>query len=349
MSNFYGAIGFPGSGLSPDLSLTTFGSNITDRGEAPAVDDRRVANSGSRLVTATSNDSPVPSVDKSSLVYRLQKLNGMEKKRRSRTRRDQPAADKPGQPYPKSAPHTQTNSPTAQSTSPGPSSRLPPRRKDDPGVSRIGVSSSYFNPFSTSTSHKYRAPSTTSPFRSSPSPSLYYPSTSTSSPSPGSRNLSPFQGTLPIPTPTSDHLQHMALTTRSAPDSLSLSSPGHPGLQNYSHGITGDFASWDTVSQIIPIDGLRPATIPSNDIYGHRLYRNEYDRPQGRFESIYPTAATSLFSPVSYGLGTVATEYPSGNYLYSGYEDRAAGTSLQNIYPLTDHSSNAGSSTTLRM
>jgi hypothetical protein len=35
-------------------------------------------------------------------------------------------------------------------------------------------------------------------------------------------------------------------------------------------------------------------------------------------------------------LGTPAAEHPSGSYLYPGYEDCAASTSLY-IYPLPDH------------
>ncbi|KAF9790766.1 hypothetical protein BJ322DRAFT_1104414 [Thelephora terrestris] len=60
------------------------------KGKASFVDRSRVPNSGSQPTTSIKNPS---------LVYRLQKMNGMERKRRSRTRRDQPSADRPGQPY----------------------------------------------------------------------------------------------------------------------------------------------------------------------------------------------------------------------------------------------------------
>jgi len=50
---------------------------------------------------------------------------------------------------------------------------------------------------------------------------------------------------------------------------------------------------------------------------------------------------------MSHGLDTPAAENTSGSYFYSGYEDRGAGTSLQNIYLLTDRLSDADSSTTV--
>ena len=332
------------------------------------MDDRRVPNSGSHSTTTTSDGSTTSSVDKPSLVYQLQKLNGMEKKRRSRTRRDQPVANKPGQPYQKNPPHTRTDSSTAQPTSPGPSGRSPPRRKGSPRVSRVEASSSYLDPLPPRTSsHEYGPPPATSPSRSSSPSSPFYPSAGTSSSSPGPGNLSPFRGSLPIP-PNFDHFQHMALTTQSTPDSLSPSSPGYHEFQGYHHEITGDFAPRHAVSQTIPVDGSRPATTQFNDIYApNRSCWNEYDRPQGRVEPLYPrsttsypptpnasvprlthrpeqTAATSSFPPMSHGLGTSATEHPSGSYFYSDYEDRAAGASLQNIYHLTNRSSNPGSS-----
>ena len=298
----------------------------------------------------------------------------MEKKRRSRTRRDQPAANKPGQPYQKSSPHTRTNASTAQSTSPDPSSRSPPRRKDVSHVPRVEAPSSYPDPLPPrNSSDEYRSPysSTTSPSRSSSPSSPHYLSPGTSSSSSGSRNLSPLRASLPIPTPTFDHFQHMALTSQSTPDSLSPSSPGYHEFQSYNHELSGDLRLQHPVSQAIPVDGSRVTTMQFSDIYGpNRSYWNEYDRQQGRVEpSVYPrslaayppvsndlaprlthrpeqTATTSSLPPMSHGLGTSAAENPGDSYFYSGYEDRAAGASLQNIYLLTDRSSEAGSSTT---
>ena len=299
----------------------------------------------------------------------------MEKKRRSRTRRDQSTANKPGQPYQKSSPNTRTNSSTAQSTSSNPSGRSSPRRKDTSRVSRVEGPSSYFDPLPPrNSSDEYRSPysSATSPSRSSSPSSPYYPNAGTSSSSPGSRNLSPLRASLPTPTPTFDHFQHMALTSQSTPDSLSPSSPGYHELQSYSHELSGDLRLHHAVSQTIPVDGSRLTTTQFNDIYApSHSYWNEYDRQQGRIESsMYPrslasyppapdglvprlthrpeqTTMTSSLPPMSHGLGTPAAGNPSGSYFYSGYEDRAAGTSLQNIYLLADRSSEADSSTTV--
>jgi hypothetical protein len=313
----------------------------------------------------SSNPSSPSSIDKPSLVYQLQKLNGMEKKRRSRTRRDQPAANKPGQPYQKSSPHARTNPPT----SPDLSGRSPPRRKDVSRVSRVEASTSYFDPLQPRNSpDEYRSayPSAASHSRSSSPSSPYYPSAGTSSSSSGSRNLSPLRASLPIPTPTFDHFQHMALTSQSTPDSLSPSSPGYHEFQNYSHELSGDLRLQHPASQAISVDGPRLTTTQFNDVYGsNRPYWNEYDRQQGHVEpSVYPrslpshppapndpvprlthrpeqTTASSL-PPMPRGLGTpAAAETPGDSYFYSGYEDRAAGTSMQPVYLLSDRSSEA--------
>lgn len=298
----------------------------------------------------------------------------MEKKRRSRTRRDQPAANKPGQPYQKSSPNTRVNPPTTQSTSPGPSGHSPPRRKDVSRVSRVETSTTYFDPLQpTNSPDEYRSAyaSATSPSRSSSPSSPYYPSAGTSSSSSGSRNLSPLRASLPIPTPTFDHFQHMALTSQSTPDSLSPSSPGYHEFQNYSHELSGDLRLQHPASQAIPVDGSRLTTTQFSDIYGsNRSYWNEYDRQQGRVEaSAYPRSlpshppvpnapvprlthrpeqtTTSSLPPMSRGLGTPAAENPGDGYFYSGYGDRTAGTSLQDIYLLPDGSSETGSSNTV--
>jgi len=296
----------------------------------------------------------------------------MEKKRRSRTRRDQPAANKPGQPYQKSS--ARTNPSTAQPAPPDPSGHSPSRRKDASRVSRVEASSSYFDPLPPRTSSdEHRSPysSTTSPSRSSSPSSPYYPSAGTSSSSPDSRNLSPLRASLPMPTPTFDHFQHMGLTTRSTLDSISPSSPGYHEFQSYNNELPGDFRLQHPASHTIPVGGSRLSTAQFNDTYGPgRSCWNEYDRQQGRIESsIYPcslapypptpnglaprlghrpeqTTATSSLPPMSHGLDTPAAENPSGSYFYSGYEDRVAGTALQNIYLPADRSSDADSSTT---
>jgi hypothetical protein len=316
------------------------------------VDDRRVPNSGSHLTATTSDGSPVSSIDKRSLVYQLQKLNGVEKKRRSRTRRDQIAANKPGQPYQKGSPHAQTTSLTAQPTSPGPSGRSPPRRKNPPCVSITEAPSSHLNPLPPRTpSHEYGVPSTTSPFWSPSLSSPYYPSAGISPSSPGLRNLSPFPGSSPIPTSTFDHFQHMASTMQSTPDPLSPSSPGYRELQGYNYRLTGDVVSRHPMSQTFLVDRSRPVTTQFDDIHGpNHSYWNELDRQQGQITTSYPpapngsvprlarqperTTTTALLPPMSRGLGTPAAEHPGGGYLSSGYKDRATGTY---IYPLPDH------------
>ena len=298
----------------------------------------------------------------------------MEKKRRSRTRRDQPAAHRPGQPYQKSSPNKRTSPSTVQSTSSDPSGRSPPGRKDASRVSRVEESSFYFDPLPPRiSSDEYRSQysSVTSPSRSSSPSSPHYPSAGTSS-SPGSKNLSPFRASLPMPIPAFDHFQHMALTSQSTPDSLSPSSPGYHGFQSYSHELAGDLRLQHPVSQAIPLDGPCLPAAQFNDIYGpSRPCWSENDRQQGRIESpAYPRSlvpypptpnnlvprlahrpkqatATSSLPPMTHGLGTPATENPGEGYFYSGYEDRTAGTSLQNIYFLDDRSSDAGSSTTV--
>jgi hypothetical protein len=97
------------------------------------------------------------------------------------------------------------------------------------------------------------------------------------------------------------------------------------------------------VSQDIPIDGLRSATTRFNDIDGTNRSWNEHDR----YCSLAGTNGHDLLSlsPMSHGLGTPATGNPSRSYFYSDHEDRAAGTSPQNIHLLADRLSNVDSST----
>ena len=146
------------------------------------------------MQSTTSNGPLASSIDKPGLVYQLQKINGMDKKRRSRTRRDQPTVNRPGQPYQKSSPRTRTNASMVQSTSPDLSGRSPPRHKDVSHVPKVEASSFHFDPPPPRTSSdEYRSPysSATSPSRSSSPSSLHYLCPGTSSSSSGSRNLSP--------------------------------------------------------------------------------------------------------------------------------------------------------------
>jgi hypothetical protein len=298
------------------------------------------------------------------LVYQLQKLNGMEKKRRSRTRRDQPATNKPGQPYQKSHPHGRTSSSTNQPASPELPSSSPSRRRDTSRVLKAEVSPSYFDaPPPRTSADEYISPysSATSPARSSSPSSPYYLSAGTSS-FPGSRNISPLQASLPIPTPF-DPFQRLALTSQSTPDSISPTSPGYHDLQSYGHGITGELRVEHPVSQTIPTDGSHLATF--SDIYAPtRQPWNQYDRQQGRIElSAYPRSLPShpsdllaprlahrpeqtstSFHPMSHGFDTPPVGNHGGNYFYPSYEDRIAGTSVQNVYLHGDRSPDADSS-----
>jgi hypothetical protein len=234
------------------------------------VDTGRVPNSGSQSTTSAS------SIDKPSLVYQLQKMNGMEKKRRSRTRKDQPSADRPGQPYQKSNLHT--------------------RR-----------------------------------------------------------------------TTTFDRFQHMALASQSAPDYFSSMSPGYHEFQNYSHELPSELRAHHSVSQAIPVDGSHLAP-QSGDVYGsNRSCWSDYSRQQGRIElSAYPrtleshpggvltarlahwpeqTSATSSFPLTSHSLDAPPTGNPGGGYFYPDYEDRVAGTPVQNTHFLANRSPDAESPT----
>ena len=291
----------------------------------------------------------------------------MEKKRRSRTRRDQPAANKPGEPYQKSHPHTRTNSSTGQPASTDPASRSPSKRKDTSRVTKAEASPSYLDtrlPKPSSDEHAGSLyPSTTSPSWSS-SPSSHYLNAGTSSSSPDLRNTSPSRASSPLPTPTFDHFQNMALG--SSPDSLSPTSPGYHEFQSYTHELPGELRVQHPASRAIPVGGSHLGT-QFNDPYGpDRSCWNEYGRPQGQVElSAYPRSltshppdllaprsayrpeqvvTTSPLPPISHGLGTPPAGNPSGGYFYPDYEDRAARTSPQNTYLPADHSSGEGSS-----
>ena len=305
-------------------------------------------------------------------------MNGLVKKRRSRARRDQPTPSKPGQPYLKSYPHPRTIPSTAQSTSPDPSDCPPSRRKDSPRLSRVKAPSSHFDPLPPGPSadeHRQGSPSTASTLRRSSPSSSYCPSTGTSL-SPGPNDVTPLRASLPIPTPTSGHFQHMTLTTQFTPDSLSPSLPGYHEFQGYDHELPGDLRLQYRVSQTVPVDRPYLEITHFNDNFGtnHPCW-NEYDGQQGRFESpvhlhllgSYPPASsssaprlvhwpeqmttTSSLPPMSHGLSTPPAENPGGGgggggYFYSGHEDCATSTSSRDIYLLTDHSSDTDLSTT---
>ncbi|KAF9644148.1 hypothetical protein BDM02DRAFT_3190853 [Thelephora ganbajun] len=333
-----------------------------DKRKASAVDDRRVPNSGLQSI---SNDSSVSSIGKTSLVHHLRKLNGMEKKRRSRTRRGQPAPSKPGQLYQKSYFQTLISSSADQSTSVDPFGHSQSKRKGTSRASRVEASSPY-PPLPRTSSDEYKSPypSITSPSQSS-SPSSHCPSAGTFS-SPGSKNLSRLRTSLPTPTPTFDQFQHMALITQSTLDSPSSPLFGtYCELQSYSHELPRDLRLQHPVSQ----DESRLAATQFDDIYGPNYPRwNEYDRQQRRIEpSVYPRSLTSYplildnlvprsthrleqtttissLPPISHGLDTTTAENSSGSYFHSGYKDRTAGTPLQNIYLRSD----ADSSTTVQ-
>ena len=299
-------------------------------------------------------------------------MNGMEKKRRSRTRRDQPAPNKPGEPYQKNQPHTRTNSSMTQPASPDPSNRSPSRRKSTSRASKVEASSpSYFDahlPKPSSDEHRAFYSSATSPSRSSSPSSPYYLSAGTS-PSPDLRNLSPSRASLPMPTPPFDHFQHMALGSQSTPDSFSPTSPGYHEFRGYNDELPRELRAQHPTSQSIPVDGSHLGT-QFSDFYGpDRSYWNEYDRRQGQTESpTYPRSssshppdllaprlahrpeqvtATYSLPPMSHGLDTPPAGNSSRSYFYPDYQDRAVRTSAQNVYFSADHSSDAGPSTTV--
>ena len=296
----------------------------------------------------------------------------MEKKRRSKTRRDQSAANKPGEPYQKSNPHTRAGSSTTQPASPDPSSRSPSRRKDTSRVSKVETSPSYFDarlPNPSSDEHRPLYSSATSPSRSSSPSSPYHLSAGTTSSSPDLRNISPSRASLPIPTHTFDHFQHMALGSQSSSDSLSPTSPGYHEFQSYNYELPAELRLQHPVSQAMPVDGSHLSTgTQFNDIYGpNRACWNEHGRQQGQTGlSAYPRSltshppdllaprlahrpeqatTTSSLPPMSHSLGTPPAGNPSGGYFYPDYEDRPVRTSAQNTYLLADHSSGTGSST----
>jgi hypothetical protein len=292
----------------------------------------------------------------------------MERKRRSRTRRDQPTADRPGQPYQKSNLYARVASSTTQPESPDLSNRSSSRRKVTSRISKGETSPSYFDtlpPTTLSDEHRSPYPSATSPSRNSP-PS-YYLSAGTFPP-PGSRNLSPLRASLPVPTPTYDHFQQMTITSQPTPDSFSPTSPGYHEFQSYSHELPGELRAQHPLSRAIPIEASHSAT-QLNDIYGpNRSCWNGYNGQQGRIEfSAYPhslashpsgvlarlahrpeqTSVTSSFPSMSHGLGTPPAGNPSGSYFHQDYEDRVAGTSAQNIHFLSDRSPDTDSPTTV--
>ena len=292
------------------------------------------------------------------LVYHIQRINGVEKKRRSKTRRDQPAVNKPGEPYQKSHPHTRTSSSTAQPGPPGPS-----RRKDTSRRSTSEATPSYFDanlPKPPSDEYRPLYPSATSSSRSS-SPSFpHHLSAGTSSSSPDLRNINPLRASPPMPS-TFDHFKHMALGSQTSPDSLSPTSPGYHEFQGYNH-ISGEPRVQRAASQAILVDGSHSGTqfgdvdvyVPDGSSWNEHVRQPGWIEPLADPRSLTshpvellaprlayrPEKVTATFSlpPISHGLRTPPAGGSSGSYFYPDYEDCAGRTSSQNTYPIVDHS-----------
>jgi len=141
----------------------------------------------------------------------------------------------------------------------------------------------------------------------------------------------------------------MVLTTHSTPDSLLPSSPGYHELQSYSRELPVGLGLQYYVSQTVPADEPRLATIAAGPI---ARAGNEYDRQQGRFESpIYPRSELNDRDFVSSSdvaqLGHSPSENPSRSYFsFPDHQNRAGGSSLQYIYLLSDCLSDADPQTT---
>ena len=294
----------------------------------------------------------------------------MEKKRRLRTHRDQPAPNKPGEPYQKSRPHTRTNSPVTQPAPPDPSNLSSSRRKSTSYASKVEASSlSYFDahlPEPSPDEHRVLYPPATSPSRSSLTSSPYYLNAGTF-PSPDPRNLSPSRASLPMPTPPFDHFQHMAPGSQSTLDSLFPTSPGHHESQGYSNELPRELRAQHSTSQAIPVDGSQLGT-QFNDLYGpDHSYWNEYYSRRSKLPA-YPHSSTSLppnlpasqlvhrpeqvvttysLPPTLHGLDTPPAGNSSESYCYPDDEDCTASTSAQSVYFPADHSSDAGPLTTI--
>ena len=284
-------------------------------------------------------------------------MNGVEKKRCSRTRRDQPAANKPGSLHQQSHRRTQTYNPTTQQTSPSPSHHSPSRHKDALRFSGVEAYASYFDPLPPRASldeHISPQSSATSLSQSSSPSSSYHLSAGTSSLSPGSTNSSPFQVSPLIPTAPFNHFQHIALTSQTTPGFLSPSSPGYHEFQGYNHPT--ELKLQHPVSHTIPVDGSHLVTQHDN-VYGpSRSYWNEYDERQGRINlSKLPQlthqreqVTTASFLPLmSHILGTPPMGDSSRDYFYPGYKDHTTSTFLQDAYLLAGHSSEADSLSTI--
>lgn len=188
----------------------------------------------SSSASSTSNSSKSVSAanaNKPSLVFQLQKLNGMEKKRRSRSRRNPPMTARPGVPYQKSRPET------GRETEAGSSRTSSPVRSRRSGRTIDEVVGSVYDAHSRSTSSEdttsYSA--TTSPTRSlSPSSPSYSTTNSlTSSPlldSPIQWPLSniPSPPAVPWNTPTAYETYHRpVINTTTAADSPTVLSSGY--------------------------------------------------------------------------------------------------------------------------
>ena len=349
----------------PCFLLTDLGLDFTDKGEAPAVDDQRVPNLGLWSMT-----SSMPPINEPSLVYWIQKTNGMERKRCSRTRRDQPAANKPSKPYQKNHPHSQASSLMTQLASPDPPGRLSSRRKDNLRISKVETPPSYLDshlPKPSSHEHISLYSSAIFPSWSSSPSSPYHLSAGMSSSPPNVRHVRPIsQVSLPMLNPIFDHFQQMDLGPQSSPDSLAPTSPGYHEPQHYNYELSAESMAQHPASRTIPAKGSHLGT-HFDDLNGLNCSCwNEYGRQQIQFLAypcsltshppnfltlqlaLLPEQATATFSlpQTSHSLGTPPTGHTSGSYFYPNYEDRTVCTPPQNTYLLTNHSSGTDSSTT---
>ena len=287
-------------------------------------------------MTVSSNGSSGSSTDRLGSVYQLQKTSGVERKRRSGTLKDQPTANKPGQPYQKDHPRVRANPSKTQPMLPDPFPGAPPFYSKPP------------LPRTTSDEGRLLYSSTTPPSQCSLPSSPYHPSAGTPS-SPGPRNVSPLQESPPMHSLAFDHFQSMGLTPQSTPDSPPLSSPGYHGLQSYSHELPGERMLRHRVSPTVSVDESHLAVALVDDIYAlNCLCWDGFDGQQGYLESPicphslapYPPASTDLIPP---------TGNPNRSYFYLGHEDHATFSHTQNsnISLPTNRSFNVNSPTTV--
>lgn len=203
--------------------------------------------SATSSTSTSSKAASTSNANKPSLVFQLQKLNGMEKKRRSRSRRDPLTAARPGVPYPK--PHTEMGRSVDVATSRTSS----PTRSRRSGRTIDEVVGSVYDVQSRSTSSEdttsYAA--TTSPTRSlSPSSPSYSTTNSlTSSPLLGSPVQWPLRG-LPSPSATTwattpvAYDQYLRTPTNTIAESTFGPSAYHGAASNYRAMMPGPIRSY---------------------------------------------------------------------------------------------------------